>query len=308
MSGQIKIQVPATNANLGPGFDCIGLAVDLCNDVILQPADEGVCVTVEGEGAGQVDPTDNLLVYAYRKAFQFLNTPPVPVCMHSINRIPFARGLGSSSAAIVAGLCAAQVMSNHQMSEADVLALAVEMDGHPDNVLPALLGGVVIGAQGLSKPLAIHRIAPPEGLLATVLVPNYELETVKARQSLPEAYSREDCVFNIGHMGLLVAAFMSGDLPLLKDAMQDRIHEPYRLSLMPGMAEAREAAMEMGALAAVVSGAGSAMLFLSEMALDTEKLITGLKNQGYSGWATSLALRTDGATLYENERKLRLWP
>lgn len=308
MSIRHCLAIPATSANLGPGFDAIGLALDLCNELTFEEAESGVRVSVQGEGADDVDPQDNLVVHAYREAFTLLDKEPFPIHMHAVNRIPFSRGLGSSSAAIVAGLAAAQVMSGFAIPKQSLINLASKLDGHPDNILPAILGGIVIGASDASSNVFYHRMSPPKDLVATVLVPNYPLATKKARAALPTCYSKDDVVYNLGRVGLLVAAFMSGDIDLLKDAMTDKLHEPYRLPLMPGMIDVQKEALENGALAAVVSGAGSTMLFLSKKSLDKDKLLAPLISQGYNGKVLTLNLREHGVLYYKDEMELKLWP
>ncbi len=308
MREKYRLVVPATSANLGPGFDTLGLALDLCNELTLERASSGVTVSVQGEGADEVDPQDNLIVYAYREAFALLGKEPFPVQMHSVNKIPFSRGLGSSSAAIVAGLAAAQAMSGCAVPKQSLVNLASKLDGHPDNVLPALFGGIVVGATDADENVFYHRISPPQDLIATVLVPDYPLPTKKARAALPLCYSKDDVVYNLGHVGLLVAAFISGEVELLKEAMTDKLHEPYRLPLMPGMLDVQKTALENGALAAVVSGAGSTMLFLSKNPLDASKLLAPLITQGYGGKVLTLDLREHGVLYYKDEMELKLWP
>lgn len=228
--------------------------------------------------------------------------------MHARNKIPFSRGLGSSSAAIVSGLIAAQVASGYAMDLNDIIKLATEIDGHPDNVLPALLGGVVICSQDEDGKVFYKKLSPPTNLIATVLVPDYPLATKEARSALPTCYNKADVVYNIGHMGLLVAALCTNDKMLLKEAMRDRLHEPYRLPLMPGIKEARDAAIESGALAAVISGAGSTLLIISTQIIPESVLTAPLIAVGNSGRVKILDTISQGVSCHYQETELNLWP
>lgn len=303
-----RIVVPATSANLGPGFDVIGLALSLCNELFFRPAPKGIAVYVDGEGADEVDPHDNLIVKAYRRAFESIDKEPPAIYMKAVNRIPFSRGLGSSSAAIVAGLAAAQVMSEFALSKEMLIDLASNLDGHPDNILPALLGGIVIGAYNDSGHVSYYPMKPPKNLVVQVLVPDYPLPTKEARAALPRCYAKDDVVYNLGRIGLLVAAIMGENVELLREAMKDKLHEQYRLPLMPGMSSVREKALENGALAAVVSGAGSTMLFLGTKALKDEVLLEPLQEKGFNGRVLTLDIREYGVLYFKDEMELKLWP
>lgn len=310
MRGPFHLRIPGTSANLGPGFDAAGLALGLYNELTVTPTRSAeIIVEVSGEGVGQVDPHHNLIVDAYRRTFARLHKAVPGARLESFNRIPFARGMGSSSAAIVAGIAAAHMVSGQPLSTQEAISLATAMDGHPDNVLPAILGGICLGCQDSHARVYWHKITPPAGLQATVLIPEYALATAKARQVMPDSYSRADAVYNLSHYGLAVAAFMSGDLDLLKEALKDRMHEPYRLPLMPGMAELRQMALDAGALAAPVSGAGSTVLVLSDQTIDTTPLIQWAASRDIS--LRTLALPIVGRGVYlidDNETEMVVWP
>ena len=308
-SPKIVIQTPATSANMGPGFDCLGMAVDLYNDLWIKVLDEDEepSITIEGYGEGTAEALDNLIYKTYLDAFEKTGRVAPRLAMHCINRVPFARGLGSSSAAAISGLVAAQVVSEGFFSEDDMIQMSTAIDGHPDNVLPALMGGIVIGATNHEGRMIAKKMPVPEGLHTYALIPDYPLPTSKARAAMPDAYSKIDVVYNLGHLGLLVAALASGDLSLLPDAFADRIHEPYRLPLMPGIEEAKAIALEKGAMAALVSGAGSTMLIVSDKDIDFSETTKALEEKGFGAQLLEVAPINEGAKCYMNGVELELW-
>lgn len=307
---QIVIKTPATSANMGPGFDCLGMAVNLHNELWLKklPSGESSRISVEGYGAGESETLDNLIYRTYAEAMAKIGREVQPIALHCINRVPFARGLGSSSAAAVSGLVVTQLMSDGAFSKEELMQMATDIDGHPDNVLPALLGGIVIGCMTDDKRVVARKMQPVEGLYAYALIPDYPLPTSKARAAMPDGYSREDVVYNLGHLGLLVASLATGNLEGLADAFSDRIHEPYRLPLMPGIQEAKEIALEKGALAALVSGAGSTMLILSDAKRDFSETLKALEQKRVSGQLIEVAPIATGVQCFENEMELKIWP
>ena len=306
----IVIKTPATSANMGPGFDCLGMAVGLHNELWMKPLAPGERsrISVEGYGADESENLDNLIYTTYADAMRHLGREVPPVAFHCINRVPFARGLGSSSAAAVSGLAAAQIISGGAFSRDDLMQMATAIDGHPDNVLPALLGGIVIGCMNDAGRVVAMKLAPLDGLYAYALIPDYPLPTSKARAAMPDSYSRSDVVYNLGHLGLLVASLATGSIETLADAFSDRIHEPYRLPLMPGIVEARQAALDHGALAALVSGAGSTMLILSDAPRDFGAALAPLAALGYGAELLEVPPIATGVQCFKNEMELKLWP
>ncbi len=255
MLRSVTVRIPASTANLGPGFDCLGLALDLYNTVELSLA-ALTEVTVTGEGLGRLPGTPANLVLRAAEALAERAGVQVPgwrLVQH--NEIPLARGLGSSSAAIVGGLLACDRLLDLETPEGELLDLATQLEGHPDNVAPALLGGLTVCAQEAGQTHCL-RLPPPEGLHVAVAIPDFEVSTEAARQALPATYSRADAVFNVSHACLTQAALAQGRYDLLGAAMQDRLHQPYRTPLVPGMARVIEAATEAGAAGAVLSGSG----------------------------------------------------
>lgn len=307
---ELIIKTPATSANMGPGFDCLGMAVNLHNELWLKILSEGAesVITVEGYGAGVSDTLNNVIYKTYVDALERHGLEVKPVAMHCINRVPFARGLGSSSAAAVSGLAVAQIVSGNHFTKDDLMQMATAIDGHPDNVLPAILGGIVIGCMNEKGKVVAQKLAPLENLYAYALIPDYPLPTSKARAAMPDGYSREDVVHNLGHLGYLVAALANGSVDALKDAFSDRVHEPYRMPLMPGMEEAKEIALRHGALAALVSGAGSTMLILSDVQRDYSESQKALEKLGFDSELIEVAPIATGVQVYKDGMELELWP
>lgn len=261
MERKIKVRVPATSANLGPGFDSIGLALQLYNELTLSvAAGSNSAVEITGEGAALLPRDGNhLSLRAADLLFEAAGLSPPPWELLQHNRIPPSSGLGSSAAAIVGGLFAANAFLPEQFSRERLLELAVELEGHPDNVAPALFGGMVIcsGSEGRWR---THRVLPSERLRLQVALPDAALATVEARQVLPKQVARNDAVFNLGRTAVLTAALLTGDEKPLGWATEDRLHQPYRLPLIPGAEGALAAARAAGAGGAALSGAGPSII------------------------------------------------
>jgi homoserine kinase len=262
----ITIKIPATSANLGPGFDALGLALDLWNESTVEPADDFL-VYVEGEGKDRMDPGRNNLMFraAHHLAARVGKTLP-PFLVRCNNHIPLGSGLGSSAAATWTGLLAADSLIGSSLSKDDLLNLATEIEGHPDNVAPALLGGLVIST--LDKGNVTARNLPVASLQVTIIVPDFRFPTHQARHALPQHVQLKDAVYNIGRAVLVTEAFRTGNLSLLREAMADALHQPYRLPLIPG-AEAAMSAMKAKGAAVALSGAGPSLIAFT----DTESTI-----------------------------------
>lgn len=254
----VTVRVPATSANLGPGFDALGLALALHDEVTAEVIDGPTRVTVIGEGAGEL-PTDDyhLVVRAMHAAFDVLGARPIRVALTCRNRIPQARGLGSSSAAIVAGIMIAQALSG---GELDALRLAADIEGHPDNVAPCLLGGFTIAWTTPAGSRAVG-LKPAHGVPLTVLVPAERGLTAEARAALPGSVPFADAALTAGRAALLVHALTAAPY-LLLEATEDRLHQGYRAPAMPATA-ALVGRLRGAGVAAVVSGAGPSVLALS---------------------------------------------
>jgi homoserine kinase len=251
----VRVRVPATSANLGPGFDAFGLALGLYDDVVARIGEGGVHVDVAGEGADDV-PRDkrHLVVKAMRAAFDRMGGQPRGIELVCANRIPHGRGLGSSAAAIVAGVLAARSLVLGGLSDDEVLEVAAEVEGHPDNVAACLLGGLTL-AYG---PASAVRLPVAPGVAPVVFVPATKSSTAKARKLLPESVPHADAARNAGRAALLVEAL--GRRPdLLMAATEDLLHQPYRAEAMPRSA-ALMASLRAAGIPAVVSGAGPSVL------------------------------------------------
>ncbi len=259
MTRQVRVRVPATSANLGPGFDCLGLALDLWNETEFILEGEGLHLRCDGEG--QQIPTDerNLIVQSMRFFCDTYGLPfPRGLTIHSHNDIPVGSGLGSSAAAVLIGVLGAAALFDKLMEPNETLSLAARMEGHADNAAAALLGGLVIVAAGKGAWLT-RRITIPAQNVAIVL-PAVDLPTHAARAALPEEIALKDVTYNLGRAMLVVEALRSGDLELLSQAMDDRLHLPYRLPLIPGGQLALEAAYRASASAVTISGAGPSLI------------------------------------------------
>ncbi|HPH95070.1 MAG TPA: homoserine kinase [Anaerolineaceae bacterium] len=256
----ICIRVPATTANLGPGFDCLGLALDLWNETTFTLEGEGIRVRAKGEGSGLLQTDErNLVARAALRLFQAVGAPlPDGLTIQAENRIPLGVGMGSSAAAIVTGLMGANAMLNNPVSAEHLLRLASAMDGHPDNAAAAMHGGLTISTNLGEGALALRLGVP--ALNVVIVVPAIHLPTQVARAALPREVPLSDAVFNISRTAFVIEALRSGDLTLLGKVMEDRLHQPYRLKLIPGGEEAIDAAHRAGAAAAALSGAGPSIV------------------------------------------------
>lgn len=269
VSTPVRVRVPATSANLGPGFDALGLALTLHDDLTARVTDSQVTVTVQGEGAGEL-PTgaDHLVVRAMLATFDQLGGRPAGLAVECVNRIPQARGLGSSSAAIVAGVQLARrlvVDGEQRLDDAGALRVAAAIEGHPDNVAPCLLGGFTIAWTEAAGARAV-RLATADGVRPTVFVPEERGLTATARAALPSAVPHADAAFNAGRAALLVHALTS-DPAVLHAATEDRLHQGYRGEAMPGTRSLVAALRSVG-VAAVVSGAGPSVLAMTAVPAD----------------------------------------
>ncbi|ROO89875.1 homoserine kinase [Actinocorallia herbida] len=263
MNHSVTVEVPATSANLGPGFDSLGLALTYFDEVTVELAGTGVEIVIEGEGADLADlGEEHLIVKVFRLAWSRIGGAPDPrgLRLTCVNRIPHSRGMGSSSAAIVAGITAARALhpASEGFSDDDALALATEIEGHPDNVAPCLAGGLTIAWTGEDTGTRLVRL--DVDVPVTVFVPDQRLATERARGLLPETVSHADAAANSARAALLIAALTSKlGYDVLLDATEDRLHQSYRAPAMPGSAALVERLRRAG-VPAVISGAGPTVL------------------------------------------------
>ncbi|VBB06157.1 homoserine kinase signature [Lucifera butyrica] len=270
MGTLVKVRVPGTTANCGPGFDSIGMACTIYNELELTLSGrERLSIEVCGEGAGMI-PCDehNIALQAIQAVLTRVGTKERGIVLRMENTIPLARGLGSSAAAIVAGLVAANVATGNQLSREEIFNMATQIEGHPDNVAPALYGGITLSVVE-GKNAHCLNFTPPAELKLVVAIPAFGLSTQVARQVLPDAVSLEDAVFNISRAALLIGALTQGKLDFLQYALPDRIHQPYREKLIPGMAAVFQSAIQAGALGAAISGAGPCLVAFTRQNCDT---------------------------------------
>jgi homoserine kinase len=251
---RLTARVPATSANLGPGFDCFGLALDLCNEVVVE-TDAAPGVTWDGEGASEL-PTDgtDLVTRVMVAVAEAAGRPLPPMRLRGLNRIPLERGLGSSSAAAVAGAALALRILGETLTPEAVFAHAARVEGHPDNAAPAVFGGFTIAMPDGS----VHRLDPHPDLRPVALVPDERLPTAEARRALPDDVPREDAIFNLAHAALAVEA-LTRDPSLLGSALEDRLHQEARLVLVPRALEVFRSLRGSG-IPVCVSGAGPTLL------------------------------------------------
>jgi homoserine kinase len=254
----ISVRVPATSANLGPGYDAVGLALTLSTRIGLDRAPHPV-VEVNGTGADLIPRGVEHPAYrAARFVAELIGESDAHFHLIQENAIPPTRGLGGSAAALVGGAVAANDLFGGHIAAPDLLNIVCELDGHPDNAAPAMLGGLVIGTLTPEGVSAVR--LEPKGLKAVVAVPDFAVSTTAARRALPERIPHRDAVFNVGRSGLLLGALATGEYGLLRVAMQDRLHQPYRSHLIPGLEDVIEAALASGAYGACLSGSGPTVL------------------------------------------------
>mmetsp|Transcript_26293 Transcript_26293/g.36641 ORF Transcript_26293/g.36641 Transcript_26293/m.36641 type:complete len:378 (-) Transcript_26293:132-1265(-) len=264
----VTVAVPATSANMGPGFDTIGMALNVWNTMTVERSDK-LEIHVTGEGQGKVPMDDsNLVVFGVKTAFQQSGEEMPPLRFKCHNRIPFARGLGSSSAGIVAGLLAGLALSGKELpvwGSETFLQMACKIEGHPDNVAPAIYGGIQLGMYNGDRWIS-SRVKTPHGLQAIIFIPESIGETKVARAVLPETLTYEQAVYNISRISFLVNALNTDNMHDLQWATQDALHQPQRSAQFPHMKPVIEAAMDAGAHCAYLSGAGPSILALTSSA------------------------------------------
>lgn len=254
----MHIRVPATSANMGSGFDSIGVALELYNHLWFEKTDKpGVEIVVKRDQPIQIPTDKSNLIYRTMVDFYASIGEVMPgVRLIQEDYIPLTRGLGSSAACVVAGLMAANAMSGSPYTKEEIAQIAAKIEGHPDNSNPALLGGMVVGALD-GESMRFVKVDMPKSLRFAVMVPDFPVATHDSRAVLPSTVSRADAIFNASRAALLVASMMTGNIENLAMAMDDRLHQPYRSSLIPEMDRIFKAARGYGALASYLSGAGS---------------------------------------------------
>jgi homoserine kinase len=295
---QVQVRVPATTANLGSGFDILGLALQLYNSFTLTlTSTPGWQVQLR---PGVALPTDssNLVYRAARRLFEYVGHTPPGLHLALATDIPLARGLGSSSSAIVGGLVAANHLTGNTLDKEALLAMAIDIEGHPDNVTPALMGSLTLSYRAAARQRYLRLAFPPE-LTIIVAIPDFELQTTQARAILPTHVSRADAVFNCSRTALFIYAIQHQRYDLLAAAMEDRLHQPYRAALVPGMTEAMATAYAAGALGVALSGAGPTLLAIVQehIAAVAAALREAFQGRGIACQIRQLHVDTTGATV-----------
>lgn len=295
------VRVPATSANLGPGFDALGLAFALYNEVGAEEADR-VTVAIDGEGKGRLATNErNVVARGVSAAYQAAGRAFRGCALACVNRIPLARGLGSSAAAWVSGLVAGNALLGSPLDRHALLGLAARAEGHPDNVAAALFGGLTVACSGPDGAVAVALPVPPT-LRWIALIPDIASATAEARAVLPAMVTRQDAVFNVQRVALLLASLQAGRPDALRIALEDRLHEPHRLRLFPWMPEVVAAARRAGALGCVLSGAGPSLLAVVAAAAGVVDAVArgmeeALGRAGIGGRARALEVDGQGAVV-----------
>lgn len=256
---KVTVTVPCSSANLGAGFDVLALALSLRNTVEFFETRQGIEIDVEGEGAEDI-PTDttNLVYRSAEAVFDHVGRRPEGLRIHAVNAVPPGSGMGSSAAAIVGGVVAANALIDARLSREALVRIAHGIEGHPDNVAAQILGGLTL-VSAAEEELLVRRLDVPP-LTVTVALPDFKLSTAEARRILPQEVALKDAIFNLGHAVFTVQALTAGDYELLRFAMNDRLHQPYRKRLIPGYDLVCAAARQAGAAALAISGAGPSII------------------------------------------------
>ena len=262
----IRLKVPATTANLGSGFDTLGMALTLYNLFTIKeilPEGEYTC-EVTGEGVDELkDARKNMLVTSYIKACNEWNVPVKGFSFESCNAVPLNRGLGSSSTAVVAGVALANILSGLNLPEAELLRVMTKIEGHPDNVVPCYIGGMTVSCWDGESLRYVRLPALPDDLNVIAAVPDFQVHTEDARKILPESVPFRDAVFNVSHASILCAAWAMGRWDLLRVGMEDRLHQPHRAKLFPGSTGEKffsEISNHPDCVANAISGSGPTMI------------------------------------------------
>lgn len=291
----LKIRVPATSANIGPGFDCLGLALTLYNYFSVEPSDSYELVNVEEE----FNNSDNLFLEAYRYTSGLLGSE-TPVKVTFDCNIPISRGLGSSSALITAGAIAANKLCGDKMSSGELFQVISDIEGHPDNVAPCLYGGMTASLQNDGRWLSAQ-ISIDSRFKFCVLIPDFEVSTEQARAILPSEYSREDSVFNSSHAILLCEALRTGNMSLLMASAKDRIHEPYRMKLIHDYDLVRDICLDDSDSVFLISGSGSTCMMISMSEL-SEKSRSRIHEGTSHNWEIRDLQISQGACYWEDHK------
>jgi homoserine kinase len=302
---QVTVIVPATTANMGVGFDCLGAALSMYNEfrfTVVENTSE-LTIVVTGDEATKVrNDRSNLVYQSFLKVYEKINRLPPGVKIEIKLGVPFARGLGSSATAIVGGLVGANELAGKPLTETAIRDLAIAIEGHPDNVVPAYIGNCCLSIKEAEN-WQICQIPWHSELIPVVAIPDFELSTAAARRVLPTTISRSDAIFNISRMGLLLRGLETNNGAWLATALEDKIHQPYRKALITGYDAVKAAAIAAGAWGMVISGAGATLLALTNAPNQTQ-VVTAMEQawqkKGVKAKVKALTLDTQGTRVIYN--------
>ncbi|KYN78567.1 homoserine kinase [Clostridium sporogenes] len=254
----IEVRVPATSANIGPGFDCLGVAVNMYNKFFVEEIKEGLIF----QGCeDKFKNEDNLIYVAMKKCFDKIGYKPTGLRIKIESDIPVSRGLGSSAACVVGGIVSANELAGRVLNKKELLDLAVELEGHPDNVNPAFCGGMTVSISD-NKEIIYSKVKVSEGIKFCALIPDFTLSTEKARTVLPKSIDYKDGIFNIGRTALMVSALNNGDFHLIKHACKDKLHQDYRAKLIENFYSIKKQCEKLNSLGVFLSGAGPTIMVM----------------------------------------------
>ncbi|CDE91719.1 MAG: homoserine kinase [Candidatus Gastranaerophilaceae bacterium] len=313
---KVSVKVPATTANIGPGFDCLGMALPIYNTITIEETvlpGTGIEINVIAESAAidelsleHIPLDENSLVYkAVELLYNSIGQTPSELKINIHSNIPVARGLGSSASVIVGALIAANELLGKPADEVALLSIACEIEGHPDNITPAIVGGLVLSSQEDDGSVIYRKLNWPTEWAITVCVPDFELSTDIARSVLPKEVPMKDAIFNAQRLGMFVQAVNTKDAELMKLALKDRLHQPYRMKLVPGLDKIMDNLRHIDSvLGCVLSGAGSSILVISEKN-DLDKIRGIVKDtwtdQNIKSDIKTLNIEQTGAQIVSNE-------
>ncbi|NLI66719.1 MAG: homoserine kinase [Tissierellia bacterium] len=291
----IEIRVPASTANLGPGFDALGLALDLNNTYRFKEIEAGLEIYGVDE---KYNNSDNLIYTSMLTTFRKLGYSPKGLRIDVESEIPISSGLGSSAACIVAGVMGANFLAGEPLSKEEIFSLATEIEGHPDNIAPAIFGGLIVSIIEDGK-VYYNKMDIKEGIKFIVILPDFTVSTREARKVLPDQISYQDGVFNVGRVALLLSALSNGRFDLLRPALNDRLHQPYRSKLIKGFDLVIDKCVELGSYGAYLSGAGPSIMAIADR--DDEEFVEKMKEYlggiGYNWHVKEMEINLTGATM-----------
>ncbi|MCH5138918.1 homoserine kinase [Clostridiaceae bacterium UIB06] len=297
----IEVKVPATSANMGPGFDCLGVAVEMYNRFLIEEIEDGLIF----EGCDdKFKNEDNLIYVSMKKCFEKVGYKPTGLKIKIESDVPVSRGLGSSAACIVGGVVAANELAGRVLNKEEISELISELEGHPDNVLPAFLGGMVVSSYE-DKQLIHSKVNVKKGVKFCALIPEFTLSTEKARGVLPKTIGYRDGVFNVGRVALMISALNNGEFHLIKEACKDKLHQDYRAGLIENFYDIKKECERLNCLGVFLSGAGPTIMVMireedNEFSKEIQKFLDTLQSK----WAAKeLKMQTEGTVVKNIDNK-----